>query len=125
LKVCFQSQQLAVFKLFAWPTSGNDLKIMNFRVITEQTASAPTQNQIPFHHFRQQNVYSRNYTLCYWRGKIYNHNIQLRNDSDDSGRYKVEVVRLNTWIMFVGRGLTVDRLSVLRCYLAHINLFQN
>jgi hypothetical protein len=26
---------------------------MNFTVITEQTASAATQNQIPFHHFRQ------------------------------------------------------------------------
>jgi len=53
LKVCFQSQQLAVLKLFAWPTSGNDLKIMNFTVITEQTTFAATQNQIPFHHFRQ------------------------------------------------------------------------
>jgi hypothetical protein len=26
---------------------------MNFTVITEQTASAATQKQIPFHHFHQ------------------------------------------------------------------------
>ena len=62
--------------------------------------------------------------FCYWRGKIYD-NTQLSNDNDDSGHCKVGVVRLNTRIIFVGSGLTVDRLSVLRCYHAHINLFQN
>ena len=34
------------------------------------------------------------------------------DDSDDSGRYKVGVERLNKRMNFVGRGLTVDRLSV-------------